>query len=208
MSNIEYTKAFQNAVNPTEEEIWAFHSILTAMDTEFSNIAAGVVDTLKMKFGNSGICYLTADLPQIQLGFDNWWKHIVRERIAQDLTQEFGDKTNFLLSTALDLQHEQDHLRVDLRHAGQPLTTYYDMNGPDRIDAYQPLQEGEGFKSLRSLVTMIGGIDMCVLVNADAAGVQSQAGRKPQTPTFIMSTRDEAPLMDKIRRYEEFGAVH
>lgn len=208
MSNIAYTEAFQNAVNPTEEEIWAFRSTLQAMDIEFGNIATGVVDTLKARFSDSGICHLTADLPNIQLGFDNWWKHILRERITQDVIHEFGESANLMLCTALDLKHENEHLQVDLRHVGTPITTYYDMNGPDKIDAYPELQEGEGFKSLRSLVNRIGGIEMCVLVNASAAGVQSSSGRRPQIPTFIMSTRDDTPLMDKIRRYEEFGPVH
>ena len=93
--------------------------------------------------------------------------------------------------------------------AQSPVSQVYNLDDADMIDGYSELRGTTGYRALKSALTRVGGIEMCVLLNARSAGVESSAAdEKAHTPTVIISTRDEAPLIEKVRRFEEFGPMH
>ena len=210
MSIIEYTDAFRQAVQPTEEEVWAFRSTLQAMGNEFTTIANGIIPTIKdMTERHGPLVHITADLSHIRLDYDNWWKHILPERIQQDVLKEFGAQAADYDVTVLDCTEADSTLIVDLECAQGPVSQVYSLDDADMIDGYGPLRNTSGYKAMKSVLSRLGGIEMCVLLNARQAGVESSmADEKAHTPTVIISTRDEVPLIEKVRRFEEFGPVH
>lgn len=211
MSNIvRYSDTFLRSAEPTEEEIWAFNSTVQAMDDQFALMAETMPDSIKMVTQQQGkIIFLTADMPRITLDLDNWWKHILRERIQNDVVAEFGEKAANCNVTAVDFSQIEGALLVDLECMQKPVTLGYQAQDGDRIDTYSAIREREGFKALKSIITRIGGIDLTVLLNANQAGVETEANAEfPNIPTVILATRDQTPLIDKVSRFEEFGPVH
>ncbi|MEM7650846.1 MAG: hypothetical protein AAF204_02040 [Pseudomonadota bacterium] len=173
------------------------------MNRHFDLVAGDLIKTLK-ETRNSGYYNLKFSLEHITLDIDNWWKHLLPERVIRDIEAEFSESARDTSATVLDCSESPEGFIVNLEANNLAETLVYGTTDFDMLCSYRKFLEDSTFQKISNICNAIGGLSAGVTVNA----LDQSGGDFEDYPTVVIQAVDDVPLVEKLERFEKYGPTH
>ena len=198
MVKINFSDSFLASVCPSNDELWAHNALLTELDRSLGDAAAALPTCLK---NNPQWCQITFENSDLQMDWENWWKHMLGQKAIHEICSEFNGAGQDVVAKVYDCLVEPGYFEFDFICDGHyQQNAYTEDTLVEDLSLYPSITSQPNFKKFFGLCSQIGGLNASLVLNSPDTA--------PKSPSVIVTTKAGIPFGTVRSRYEQSGPVN